>query len=82
MENAKLKKILEKTEATLNSFLNNDQIAATEKTPREWPKETIIKSLKLRFALGVHLRDTNDPIPSYSTLTKWLRKLKLKFGIF
>ncbi|KAL5246115.1 hypothetical protein ACI65C_013523 [Semiaphis heraclei] len=86
MENTNLKNIIEEKDATLRSFLNDDQVAATKKTPREWSKETIIKGLKLRFALGVHgykyLRDTNYPIPAYSTLTKRLREFKLKFGIF
>lgn len=81
-----MKKLIEEKEATLHYFLNDDQIEATKKIPREWSKETIIKGLKLRFALGVHgynyLRDTNYPIPAYSTLTKRLRELKLKFGLF
>jgi len=71
MENTNLKNIIEEKDATLRSFLNDDQVAATKKTPREWSKETIIKGLKLRFAMGVHgykyLRDTNYPIPAYST---------------
>jgi len=86
IENANLKKLIEEKEATLHYFLNDDQIEATKKIPREWSKETIIKGLKLRFALGVHgynyLRDTNYPIPAYSTLTKRLREFKLKFGLF
>ncbi|KAL5234188.1 hypothetical protein ACI65C_001598 [Semiaphis heraclei] len=54
MENTNLKNQIEEKDATSRKFLNDDQIAATIKTPREWSTETIIKGLKLRFALGVH----------------------------
>lgn len=42
--------------------------------------------MKFRFALGVHgyefLRNTNYPLPGYSTLTRRLRELEFNFGIF
>lgn len=42
--------------------------------------------MKFRFGLGVHgyefLRNTNHPLPGYSTLTRRLRELEFNFGIF
>jgi len=40
---------IEEKEAILRKFLNDDQIAATKKTPREWSKETIIKRFKTKI---------------------------------
>jgi len=46
----------------------------------------VFAALKFRFALGVHgyefLRNTNYPLPGYSTLTRRLRELEFNFGIF
>jgi len=52
----------------------------------EWSKETIVKSLKLRFSLGVsgynYLQETKFPIPSYSTLNRKLQQYPLQTGIY
>lgn len=46
----------------------------------------VFAALKFRFALGVHgyefLRNTNYPLPGYSTLTRRLHELEFNFGIF
>ncbi|KAL5245844.1 hypothetical protein ACI65C_013252 [Semiaphis heraclei] len=62
----------------LENFLNKDQIMALSANKiYERSKETIVKSLKLRFSLGVsgynYLHETKFPIPSYSTLNRKLQ---------
>lgn len=70
----------------MRSFLTEEQISALKTKPTTWSSETIILALKLRFSLGIHgynyLRNTNYPLPSYSTLNKRLRNLEMTFGVF
>jgi len=71
----------------LEKFLNKDQIMALSTNKiHEWSKETIVKSLKLRFSLGVsgynYLHETKFPIPSYSTLNRKLQQCSLQTGIY
>ncbi|KAL5237126.1 hypothetical protein ACI65C_004536 [Semiaphis heraclei] len=85
--NPSKKKTTEEQMNKLNNFVNEDQIAALNNIKtREWSPEAIIKALKFRFGLGVHgyefLRNTNHPLPGYSTLTRRLRELEFNFGIF
>lgn len=51
---------------------------AINKPSRKWVNKTIVKGLKMRFALG----ETKYPLPAYSTLTRRLRQFKLHFGVF
>lgn len=61
-------------------------MALSNKKVHKWSKETIVKSLKLRFSLGVsgynYLHQTKFPIPSYSTLNRQLQQYPLQTGIF
>lgn len=86
LEVAHLKAEIQKSNKLLNTFLCDDQILALNKPPRKWANKTIVKGLKMRFALGVHgydyLRETKYPLPAYSTLTRRLRQFKLNFGVF
>jgi len=77
--NENFKQQLEDRSKLLETFLNKDQIMrlSTSKI-HEWSKETIVKSLKLRFSLGVsgynYLQETKFPIPSYSLLNRKLQQ--------
>lgn len=50
---------------------------------QQWDNETIMKALKIRFAVGVHgfqyLREMNFQLPYYSTITRRLQDLTLEF---
>jgi len=85
--NENFKQQLEDRSKLLENFLNKDQIMALSiNKMHEWSKETIVKSLKLRFSLGVsrynYLHETKFPIPSYSTLNRKLQQYPLQTGIF
>jgi len=85
--NASFKQQLEDKTKLLENFLNKDQIMALSTNKiHEWSKETIVKSLKLRFSLGVsgynYLHETKFPIPSYSTLNRKLQQYPLQTGIY
>lgn len=71
---------------SIKSFISDEQLKSLENPIRKWSKETIIKSLKLRYALGIHgynyLRNNNFPLPCYNTLVYRVRHLKLSFGVF
>lgn len=81
-----LKNEVQKSNELLNTFLCDDQIMAINEPPRKWTTKTIVKGLKMSFALGVHgydyLIETKYPLPAYSTLTRRLRQFKLSFGVF
>lgn len=72
----------------MNKVFRNDQIEyLVNGKVKIWTPETIIKALKLRFALGVHgynyLRNCDHyAIPAYSTLCEKVRSFKLNYGIF
>jgi len=80
-------KQLEDRSKLLEKCLNKDQIMvlSTNKM-HEWSKETIVKSLKLRFSLGGsgynYLHETKFPIHFYSTLNLKLQQYPLQTGIF
>lgn len=44
----------QKVDDSIQSFMNDEQLKSLENPIRKWSKETIIKSLKLRYALGIH----------------------------
>lgn len=71
---------------SIKSFISDEQLRSLENPIRKWSKETIIKSLKLRYALGIHdynyLRNNNFSLPYYNTLVYRIRHLKLSFGVF
>lgn len=54
---------------SIKSFISDEQLKSLENPIRKWSKETIIKSLKLRYALGIHgynyLRNNNFPLPLF-----------------
>lgn len=83
-----LKKENTEKETALKEFLTEQQLKMlTKKTQiQHWDNETIMKSLKIRFAVGVHgfqfLREMKFPLPCYSTITRRLQGLTLEFGIF
>jgi len=39
---------------SIKSFISDEQLKSLENPIRKWSKETIIKSFKLRYALGIH----------------------------
>lgn len=85
--NETFKQQLEDQSKLLSTFLNPDQIAALSTNKiHEWSKETIIKSLKLRFSLDVsgynYLHEAKFPIPSYSKLNRKLQQYTLQTGIY
>lgn len=57
---------------SIKSFISDEQLKSLENPIRKWSKETIIKSLKLKYVLGIHgynyLRNNNFPLPCYNTL--------------
>ncbi|KAL4083234.1 hypothetical protein QTP88_028564 [Uroleucon formosanum] len=77
-----------KKQIALKQFLTDQQINVfSNKTHvQQWDNETIMKSLKIRFAVGVHgfqyLRQMNFPLSCYSTITRQLQGLTLEFGLF
>src|SRR5277367_5618602 len=73
-----------------NTLFAPDQLDALSKSKSKaktvrWSRETILKALRMRFALGVrgytYLLGTGYPLPSYSTLNRKLSKLDFSFGI-
>jgi hypothetical protein len=72
----------------LKQFLTEQQIKMLTKETlvQKWDNETIMKALKIRFAVGVHgfqfLREIHFPLPCYSTITRRLQGLTLEFGLF
>lgn len=83
-----MKKETAEKEIALKQFLTDQQInvLSNKTNVQQWDNETIMKSLKIRFAVGVHgyqyLREMNLPLPCYSTITRRLQGLKLEFGLF
>jgi len=83
-----LKKETAEKEIALKQFLTEQQInvLSNKTNVQQWDNETIMKSLKIRFAVGVHgfqyLREMNFPLPCYSTITRRLQGLTLEFGLF
>ncbi|KAL4154187.1 hypothetical protein QTP88_002020 [Uroleucon formosanum] len=83
-----LRKETAEKKITLKQFLTDQQInVLSNKTHvQQWNNETIMKSLKICFAVGVHgfqyLRQMNFLLPCYSTITRRLQGLTLKFGSF
>ncbi|XP_035230516.1 uncharacterized protein LOC118202446 [Stegodyphus dumicola] len=81
-----LEQQLQEKDAKLTSFLSDEQVGALAvQSKRNWSEKSIIKGLKMRFALGKHgynyLRSTGYPAPSYSTLNRRIRDIKINFGI-
>lgn len=86
-ENNALRKQTDDLNAALQTFLNKDQIEMLQQGRlRHWQNESIIKSLKFRFALSVNgynfLRNTGYPLPDYSTIMRRVQDFKINFGIF
>lgn len=83
--NKTLEESREKLNSRLSKFLTPDQIEALEKPPRKWSNESVIKALKIRFAVGVHgynfLTSNNHPLPSNSTLTRRVRNFRVETGV-
>jgi len=71
---------------SIQSFVSDEQLKSLENPIRKWSKDSIVKALKLRYALGIHsynyLRNNNFPLPCYNTLVYRVRHLKLSFGVF
>ncbi|XP_035209375.1 uncharacterized protein LOC118183875 [Stegodyphus dumicola] len=82
-----LEQQLQEKDAKLTSFLSDEQVGTLAvQSKRNWSEKSIIKGLKMRFALGKHgynyLRSTGYPAPSYSTLNRRIRDIKIKFRHF
>jgi len=78
---------LEKQLASFSTFLDQDQIKSLSVDKmHNWSSQSIVKALKLRFALGVHgyetMVGTGYPLPSYHTLQHRLRSYKVTDGVF
>ncbi len=89
IEKEKLKVVVQEKEklvSSLTKFLNEDQMEHLTQNKRRWERETLIKGLKMRFALGVngyqYIHSTGIPLPAYSTLTEKVRNLSLQYGVF
>jgi hypothetical protein len=39
---------------SIQSFVSDEQLKSFENPIRKWSKDTIVKALKLRYALGIH----------------------------
>lgn len=82
-----LKEALQEKDKVL-SFLSKEQVESIGKPKTSissWSNASVIKALKLRFAVGKHgfnyLRQTGYPLPSYSTLNRRIQNLNFNFGL-
>jgi hypothetical protein len=84
--NKTLRESIKDKDEKLSSFLADEEIAALGKANQShWGDSSVIKGLKMRFALGKHgykfLRNTGYPAPSYSTLNRRIQNVKFDFGV-
>ena len=78
---------LEEQLSLFSTFLDQDQIKSLSVGKMDcWSPGSIVKSLKLRFALGVNgyntMRGTGYPLPCYETLQSRLASYKINDGVF